>query len=432
MKGASAVAEPPPAGAQAEQTDAEGVEQEVEVQVDGAATETATEDEAKPQTQPAPEPVARYVPGETAFVINRESFLEALVMAQPATTRGPKPVLQCVKIAASPEGVTVSATNLELYLVIHLDAAQVEKAGTVVVHAEQLRETIKRMGEDDTVKITESDDGLITITGTSGRFRIYGQSPDAFPPQPDDEQGEDFEIDSAALATAIDRTDFCISKDQTRYAMSAVLMELDGRKLHVVATDGRRLALARTELEKKGSAKRIKALVPTSAVTVIQKVLGGREGNVQVTATERHAFFRVDKVSIATTLQEGQFPPYEDVIPKEPSRKFTVDTQAYRAAIDRAGLYTTEESKGVRFDLNKKGLVITARSPDVGEAECHVAGRLEGMDLAIGFNPALWLDALRVVADTPEVVVEFSAANRPALLRAGADFLYVLMPVNLS
>ena len=92
---------------------------------------------------------------------------------------------------------------------------------------------------------------------------------------------------------------------------------------------------------------------------------------------------------------------------------------------------TTEESKGVRLAFTKKGLKLTSRSPESGEAEVNFACKFEGSDVEIGFNPNFLTEALRVV-DTDEISLEMTAPNRPGLLHGGPNFLYVIMPVNLQ
>jgi len=128
---------------------------------------------------------------------------------------------------------------------------------------------------------------------------------------------------------------------------------------------------------------------------------------------------------------EGQFPPYEDVIPKDTDKKMTAGTADFLSAVRRAALLTTEESKGVRLTFSKKGLKLTSRSPEAGEAEVNFASKFEGSDVEIGFNPTFLTDALRVV-DSDEISLELTAPNRPGLLRGGPNFLYVIMPVNLQ
>src|SRR5579875_2385843 len=147
--------------------------------------------------------------------------------------------------------------------------------------------------------------------------------------------------------------------------------------------------------------------------------------------TETQVISHTSSATLTSTLLDGQFPPFEDVILKDCDKKMTASTVDLLSAIRRAALLTTEESKGVRMHFSKKGLVLTSRSPEAGEATVNFACKFEGSDIEIGFNPQFVIDALRVV-DTDEITLELTAPNRPGLLRAGPNFLYVIMPVNLQ
>ena len=119
------------------------------------------------------------------------------------------------------------------------------------------------------------------------------------------------------------------------------------------------------------------------------------------------------------------------MIPKDTDKKITAGTGDFLSAINRAALLTTEESKGVRLQFSKTGLVLTSRSPESGEATINFSCKFEGSDIEIGFNPQFLTEALRVV-DSDEISLELTAPNRPGLLKGGPNFLYVIMPVNLQ
>jgi DNA polymerase-3 subunit beta len=174
-----------------------------------------------------------------------------------------------------------------------------------------------------------------------------------------------------------------------------------------------------------------KAIVPAKALNLIEKLIDDPQEMVGIQIRENQVILHTSNATLTSNLVEGQFPPYEDVIPKDTDKKMTAPTADFLSAVRRSALLTTEESKGVRLAFNKKGLVLTSRSPESGEATINFPCKFEGSDIEIGFNPQFVADALRV-ADTDEISLELTAPNRPGLLKAGANFLYVIMPVNLQ
>jgi len=174
-----------------------------------------------------------------------------------------------------------------------------------------------------------------------------------------------------------------------------------------------------------------KAIVPAKALQLVDKLIDDPEELVGVQLRENQVIFHTADATLTSNLVEGQFPPYEDVIPKDTDKAMTAATADFLSAIRRAALLTNEESKGVRLNFTKKGLKLTSRSAESGEAEITFPCKYEGADVEIGFNPTFLTEALRVV-DTDEISLELTAPNRPGLVKGGQNFLYVIMPVNLQ
>jgi len=207
----------------------------------------------------------------------------------------------------------------------------------------------------------------------------------------------------------------------------------NAKKINLVSTDGRRLAMAKGELSSSAKIDKegVKAIIPTKALQLVDKLIDDPEESVGFQVRENQVIFHTSSATLTSNLVEGQFPPYEDVIPKDTDKKMTAGTADFLSAIRRASLLTTEESKGVRMAFSKKGLVLTSRSPEAGEATVNFACKFEGSDVEIGFNPTFLTEALRVV-DNDEITLDLTAPNRPGLLKGGQNFLYVIMPVNLQ
>src|SRR3954469_9936238 len=374
-------------------------------------------------------------------ICNRGALLEALMVAGNAVAqRTPKPVLGCVKVSAADDRLTLAATDLEVAIRYSDSQVQVEQGGEVLLPADKLRDIV-RESRDDTLSIEVGADkeggsgsaaGVASIRGQDSLFKIFTQRASDFPPVPDFTGEADFEIAGGHLKQLIGQTLFAAAREQTRYAFNGVLLTAKAKKINLVSTDGRRLAMAKGDLisdklPKDGG----KAIVPTKALVLVDKLVDDPEETVAVQVRENQAIFHTPSATLTSNLVEGQFPPYEDVIPKDTDKKMTASTADFLSAIRRAALLTTEESRGVKMQFSKKGLVLTSRSPEAGEATINFPCKYEGSDVEIGFNPTFLTDALRVV-DSDEISLEMTAPNRPGLLKAGPNFLYVIMPVNLQ
>lgn len=371
-------------------------------------------------------------------ICNRGALLEALTVASNVVqARTPKPVLQCVKLTAADDRLTLSATDMEVAIRYTDTQVQVEQPGETLVPADKFRDIV-RESVDDTLAIEIGTDAgnvggtFANIRGQDSHFKIFTQKSSEFPPVPDFEGEADFELPGGQVKQLIGQTLFSAAKEVGRYNFNGVLAAAAGKKIALVSTDGRRLAMAKGDLATdKLPADGAKVIIPTKALQLIDKLIDDPAEMVGFQVRENRVIFHTASATLTSNLIEGSFPPYDDVIPKDTDKKMTAATADFLSAIRRAALLTTEDTKGVKMHFSKKGLVLTSRSPEAGEATINFACKYDGADIEIGFNPVFLTEALRVV-DSDEVSLEMTAPNRPGLLKGGPNFVYVIMPVNLQ
>jgi DNA polymerase-3 subunit beta len=368
-------------------------------------------------------------------VLPRQEFQDALAAVASLTGgRTTKPILACVKLKAGGETIQLSATDGEASLNLGIGALSISKKGETVVPADKLLGIVRELAD---VEITlESDDRYCTISGEGSQFRIFTMSPADFPPVATFDDEPDLIIDGHELRRMIGLTVFAAAKETSRYAINGVLWEKQGKKLFLIATDGRRLARAGGEIQKSSSAD-FEAIVPAKALSVFEKVFqppkDGEDWMIHVKVMPNQVMLRSTGRVLSTVLVEGHFPKYQDVIPKGGDKKARLERDEFLAAVRRAALLTTEESRAVKLAFESKQLVITSQSPEQGDARVQMPIGLDGSPIEIGFNPAFLQDALRAVS-FDSVYLEMSEAFRPGVLTGEdkSEFLYVVMPVSLS
>lgn len=344
-------------------------------------------------------------------------------------TRTPKPVLQCIKMVAAEGMLTLMATDLETGCRYNIAAVQTEEEGDALVPADRLVGIVRESSADESLVI-ETDKQAVHVRGAGSHFKIFGYDPGEYPGVGDFDDDVDFQIPARALAKMISRTLFATAKAHSHYAISGVLWEASGKKLQLIATDGHRMAQAVGTL-KKSVAADVTAIVPAKLMTLIQRIAGDGEETLDVKIRDNQILVRTARAVLVSSLVQGNFPKYADVIPKDCSRKATIDTAQFEHRIRQAALLTNEESKGIRLSFKAESVTLTSRAPETGEAEVTCPVKYEGEEIDIAFNPTFLTDALRV-AETDEITIAMNAPNKPAMMRSGSDFLYVLMPVDLG
>lgn len=389
-------------------------------------------------------------------ICDRGALMDAINLVSGAVAaRTPRVQLTCVKLSATKANgageLTLSATDAEVALKLTISQVDVQRPGEVLIPADKLRQIISAEDAEPTLTL-ETEDDACHIRGADAHFKVFGYPPADFPPIPDfaslvtgsaDQPKAKAMITHAAgsLAQLVSRTLFATARENSRYAINGVLLKRDGKRLEMVATDGRRLALARASLgTSEKDAKPVSCIIPTKALNMLQKLIHEHEEPVQIAVTDNQVLFSFGTASspgravLVSNLVEGAFPPYEDVIPKDQDKKVTFDRDAVSSAVKRAALLTNEESRGVRLAFTGKGkqLELSSRAPEMGEANVKVdLNDYAGDDIEIGFNPQFIVDALKVMSE-PEVIMELKAPGKPGLIKSGNDFVYVVMPVTLQ
>ena len=234
------------------------------------------------------------------------------------------------------------------------------------------------------------------------------------------------------LQAGIEQTLFATAKESTRYALNGVLWEVSGKKISLVATDGRRLAKARVSLSANPSEKAASAkiIVPAKTMSLLDKIGSSSEDIVSVKLVDNQVIISCANIVISSNLVEGNFPKYEDIIPSDYDKKLKLPTDTVLSAVRRSALLTSEESRGIKLAITAGSLDFSCRSPESGDAKIHMAIEYSGEPIEIGFNPQFFIDVLRVIK-TPDFDLELGQSDRPGLIKSGKDFIYVLMPINL-
>jgi DNA polymerase-3 subunit beta len=362
------------------------------------------------------------MPSHLKVNCDRAALVEALALASAVVpTRTTTPVLTCLKLTAKDGELVLRATDGQISLALTVPSVEVAAAGEALIPADKLGQIV-RTCEDSTVTL-EMDKTVATVKSEGSTFKIFGYDPKDYPAARDSQPVGAFEATAETLRRLIGRTIFATAVENARFAINGVLMERKGKRIRLVGTDGKRLAVAA------GSCTG----VPSKSLNILTKMLGDPDSKVVIGKADGQAVFQVDGVgTLVTSLVEGTFPPFEDVIPKDQDKRVTFDAADLAAAIRRAALLTNEESKGVRFAFKGDTLVVSSRAPEMGEAEIRVPmSGYQGDAIEIGFQPAFIVDALKVV-DGQQVMIEMRSPQKPGVIKVGQEFTYVVMPVNVG
>lgn len=364
------------------------------------------------------------------FRVNRQEMADALsAICNVTAVRTPKDVLKCVHLEAQSDMLLLSATDLELSIRCSVTQVEVDQTGDVIIVADTLNRIVRECTDD--ILDIELGKNELHVRGQGSHFQIITQASVDFPPVPVMEGEPDFTIEYAQMKRLIEWTLFASARESTRYAINGVLWELDGERITMAATDGRRLSVAHGKTTSTSTKEKPHVIVPGKALSLFARLPVDADAIVGVKISSNQVLIKTTHAMISTSLVEGHFPKYQDVIPSDCDRLVKLNTNEFHSALKRAALLTNEESKGVKLTFADGNLTLSSRAPEQGEATISIAADYKGETLEIGFNPVFLSDVLRV-AHTEEIIFAVKESNRPGVVKLGEDFIHVVMPVNLT
>jgi DNA polymerase-3 subunit beta len=358
------------------------------------------------------------------FSAKRSEILRGLGLAAGiADRKSTVPILANVVIRAKKGSVTVSATDLTT-TVEATSPAEVKRDGGTTMDAKRLHDVIKSLpGDDVTVSVGS---GWATIAAGRSEFKLPVIPETSYPALPVTDETGATEVDARVLGAMLARTLFAASADETRAHIAGVLLESSEDGAVMVATDGHRLAKATSAL---AVPPETHVLIPRHGAAEIKRLLEGAE-TCRLWITSGHIGLSVGVASLVVKLSDAQFPPYEQVIPKNLGRVVEVDSAALLGAVRRVATMADDKTSGIALSSEPGTLSVRAESPATGEARetIEVDGDAE---LSVGLCAKYVADALAPMLGS--VRVECEGELDPVVLRPVEDsgYLAVVMPMRL-
>lgn len=362
------------------------------------------------------------------FKIKKDAMINGLQKVQsivnPRTTL---PILSNILFQVEKDRLWLYATDLEVSVRASVEA-EVIKEGGVTLHARRAFSIFKEMAGPE-IEIETDDKEIAKIRSGSSNFKMVGISEDDFPPLPKFEEGNSYSLEQGLFKAMLQKTCYAASTDETRQVLNGVLMSFRDDKLTAVATDGRRLALVEQEVEFPNEAN-MDLIVPSKTINELVRTLG-EEGALKIVATEKQIAFDFGDMLVVSRLIEGTYPNFKQVIPASSEQRVPVEREALLAAVRRAALMTTDQSRSVRLNFGKNRLEIVTETQDIGEARETVPIKYTANDISVAFNPEFLMDPLRTL-ESDEIFMEITDELSPGVIKADVPFLYVLMPMRIS
>ena len=362
-------------------------------------------------------------------VISKNDLVKLIGMIQSIIANKPAiPVISNVLIEAHSDQLVLSATDLTTSMKCHADAKVVEE-GSIALPAKRFFHLVRELTSPQ-VKISTSSNDVAEITSVSSHFKLNGMMKSEFPSLPDVSGSTGIQIPAKVLKEMLSRTYFSAAREDSRFVLNGIYMNINQKRAIFTATDGKRLAKIDTAIDLDSSFQG-SYILPLKAVEEMIKMLNDDEEIVNLYLMHDKIFLENSNLTLITKLLSGQYPDVEKVIPENPSLSIIIHREELISLLRQVSLFTNESSGSVRFIFDQGQLQLTAISSDIGEGIVTMPVDYSNDRFEVAFNPFYFMDILRHCKDE---TIKFSIqdAYNPGMITDSSTALFVIMPMRLN
>lgn len=370
--------------------------------------------------------------------ISRDDLLTALQRVQGVVEkRNTMPILANILLEAKPEGLDIVATDLEIGM-RGLYKATVHESGSVTFSARTLFDILKEIRQTE-IELSVGDNHWVTVKAGKSQFRVVGLPSKDYPALPAIEREGLMAIPAGGLLQLLKKTVFAVGEKDTRYVLNGLLITLipsgSTVTIRLVGTDGHRLAWAEQEITPEKQAipsSETKVIIPKKAAVEIRRLLEEDDEQPLLGFTKNMLILRKSGLVLTSRIMEGAYPNYQQVVPKESSKKVTVGKIDLEGALRRMSLLSKDKAHAVKLAVASDHIHLSAKSPDLGEADEDIPAKFAGEGFEAGFNARYFLDVLAVV-ETENLTLQMETPLSPCLIQEPGNpkFKAVVMPVKV-
>lgn len=358
--------------------------------------------------------------GDLVTIIGK---IQSIVSVKPSI-----PILANVLLEAIDDQLVVSATDLTVSMRCHAEAKVVEE-GSIALPARRFFQLVRELTSPQ-VKISAQTNEIAEITTGTSVFKINGMNKAEFPQLPDLTGSPEFSLPNLSVKEMLSKTAFSAAREDSRYTLNGIHLQICEQKAIFTGTDGKRLAKAFTPIVIDPSIQG-SYVIPLKAVEEMIKMLDDSETAATLNLSHDKISLESHSMTLIAKLLAGQYPDVERVIPKQLEHQFSIHREELITLLRQVSLFTSETSGSVRFSFETGQLHLSAMSSEIGEGRVSMPVDYAGEKLEIAFNPFFFIDILRHSKEET-VRLGLTDSHNPGLITDSTSALFVIMPMRLT
>jgi DNA polymerase-3 subunit beta len=364
------------------------------------------------------------------LICTQENLIKALTVAEKIVGRNINlPILNNILLETDNGRLKLSSTNLEIGLNYWM-RGKIEKEGSITIPAKVITNFVMNLPKKN-IELEVKDDTL-DLKCENYKAKIKGISAREFPIIPKVEEEPIIDLEAKEFKNAASQVISTTAVSETRPEITGIFMAVESDELILAGTDSYRLAEKKIKLKKPTNEKN-SIIIPRATINELIYIIGEEEGPLKITISQNQILFNFDEVNLISRLIDGQYPDYQQIIPKSFKIKSLINTNELKNAVKIAGFFTNAQINGIKLVLNPSAnkVKVSAETGEVGASDSQIEAKIEGEPLEIVFNYKYILDALNNMFDD-KVILEMNSSSSPVLIKPEKDknYIYIIMPVK--
>ena len=362
-------------------------------------------------------------------VISKNELVSLIGKIQNIVANKPAiPILSNVLIEAKDDQIILYSTDLTTSMRGYAEAKVIEE-GAIALPAKRFFHLIKELTSPQ-IKISTTSNEVAEITSVSSNFKIKGMQKSEFPTLPDISKATQVPISSSTLKEMFTRTYFSAAREDSRYVLNGISMQVNKKMATFIGTDGKRLAKMQTNVDIDPSFQG-SYILPLKAAEEMTKMLTDDEQIVNLSLMHDKVFLESANLTLITKLLSGQYPDVEKVIPESTPISMSIHREELITLLRQISLFTSDSTSSVRFIFDQGQLQLTAMSSEIGEGNVTMPVDYSDERLEIAFNPFYFMDILRHSKDET-ITFSIQDAYNPGMITDSTSVIFVIMPMRLN
>nr|AAG33948.1 DNA polymerase III beta subunit [Buchnera aphidicola] len=361
------------------------------------------------------------------FNINNKIFIHNLQKINRFVTKNISfPILENILISIKNGILSLTATNLEIELIANIKLIKNYTSGHITVSSRKILDICRNSLNSSNIKI-ELCDNKIHIISDKSQYILTTLPADNFPNYHHFHHIAEFCIDSNTLKEMIEKTHFSMGKQDVRYYLNGMLLEMINNSLCMVATDGYRLGITQTLLTTQ-KIESFSIVMTRRGIIELYKLLNVSRQSIKILIGKNSIRIYIEQFIFTAQLIEGKFPNYDSLFLTKKNNGIILNCMLLKKSLLRAAILTHEKFCGVEIHIQNNQFKALSDNQEEETAEDTFNINYIGPSIKISINVYYILDILNSIS-SENILLFLNNSNNSIQIEAenDASTIYIVM-----